>query len=73
MRPAGMESGGGSSMVELLLDAGFDIDRDQPLNGSCHAAFVAHPNEVADIIALAAASLDVEAQKVSPLVLTAAY
>ena len=31
--PARMESGGGSSVGELLLDARFDIDPDQPLNG----------------------------------------
>ena len=24
---------------ELLLDAGFDIDRDQPLNGSCSVGY----------------------------------
>jgi hypothetical protein len=33
MRPARMDSGGGIQRGELLLDAGFDIDRDQPLNG----------------------------------------
>jgi hypothetical protein len=31
MRPARMESGGGSSVASCFLDAGFDIDRDQPL------------------------------------------
>ena len=31
MRTARMESGGSS--IESLLDGGFDIDRDQPLNG----------------------------------------
>ncbi len=40
---------------------------------SSHAPFVSHPHEVADIIALAAASLDVEAEKSSPMVLTAAH
>ena len=33
MRPARMESGRPIQRGELLLDAGFDIDRDQPLNG----------------------------------------
>jgi pimeloyl-ACP methyl ester carboxylesterase len=40
---------------------------------SSHAPFMSHPHEVADIIALAAASLDVEAQKASPAVLAAAH
>jgi pimeloyl-ACP methyl ester carboxylesterase len=39
---------------------------------SSHAPFVSHPHEVADIIALAAASLDVGAQESSPIALTAA-
>jgi hypothetical protein len=39
---------------------------------SSHAPFVAHPHEAADIIALAAASLDLEAEEASPMVLTGA-